>query len=66
MSPDDPQRQRLYDLRVEHRDLNDVIDRLSADPYVDQLRLRRLKMRRLGLKDTIAKLESMLIPDLGA
>ena len=41
---------RLKDLRIEHRDLDDVIDRLSGDPCVDQLELRRLKKRKLMLK----------------
>ena len=59
-------RQRLFELQVEHRDLDDVVDRLVSDPLVDQLRLRRMKLRRLTLKDTIARYESMLIPDLDA
>ncbi len=57
---------RLKELRVEHRDLDDVISRLSLDPAVDQLRIKRLKKKKLQLKDTIAKLESELIPDLNA
>ena len=59
-------RQRLLELRAEHRELHDLIDRLSAGPYVDQVRLRRLKKRKLLVKDMIAKLESDLIPDLDA
>ncbi len=59
-------RQRLEELRVEHRDLDDVITRLAEDPLVDQLQLRRLKKRKLGLKDMIRKLESKLIPDIEA
>jgi hypothetical protein len=58
--------ERLRDLRMSHRDLDDLIDRLSEDPLVDQLRLRRLKKRKLQLKDMIARLESELIPDLNA
>lgn len=57
---------RLRELRVNHRDLNDLIDRLAEDPLVDQLRIRRLKKRRLVVKDMIARLESALIPDLDA
>ena len=57
---------RLKELRVSHRDLDDLIDRLSHDPLVDQLRLRRLKKKRLMLKDMIARLESELIPDMDA
>lgn len=58
--------ERLKELRVSHRDLDDLIDRLSEDPLVDQLRLRRLKKRKLQLKDMITRLESELIPDLNA
>ncbi|HZW58827.1 MAG TPA: DUF465 domain-containing protein [Woeseiaceae bacterium] len=57
---------RLRELRMNHRDLDDLIDRLSHDPLVDQLRIRRLKKRRLILKDMIARLESDIIPDLDA
>jgi hypothetical protein len=58
--------QRLRELRIEHRDLDDVICRLSMDIYVDELQLRRLKKRKLLLKDQILRLESELIPDLNA
>ena len=57
---------RLRELRVSHRDLDYLIDRLQADPMADQLRIRRLKKRKLLLKDMIATLESELIPDLDA
>lgn len=57
---------RLKELRISHRDLDDLIDRLSVDPRVDQLRLRRLKKRRLLLKDMIARMESAMIPDIDA
>lgn len=57
---------RLRDLRVNHRDLDYLIDSLAHDPMVDQLRVRRLKKRRLILKDMITQLESALIPDLDA
>lgn len=59
-------RQRLAELRLEHRDLDDAIHRLSEDPTADQLRMKRMKKRKLLLKDTIARLESRLIPDLDA
>ncbi|HRX89593.1 MAG TPA: YdcH family protein [Steroidobacteraceae bacterium] len=58
--------QRLRDLRIEHRDLDEVIQRLSLDIHVDQLQLKRLKKRKLGLKDQILRLESELIPNLNA
>ena len=58
--------QRLRELRIEHRDLDDVISRLTMDIYVDELQLRRLKKRKLMLKDQIARLESELIPDMNA
>jgi hypothetical protein len=57
---------RLKELRVAHRDLDDVITRLAENPLVDQLQLKRLKKRKLVLKDQIARLESELIPDLNA
>lgn len=59
-------RARLAELRLEHRDLDDAIHRLTESVYVDQLQLRRMKKRKLMLKDAIALLESMLIPDLDA
>ena len=58
--------ERLRQLRIEHRDLDDVIARLSLDFDVDELQLKRLKKRKLMLKDQIAKRESQLIPDLNA
>ena len=56
----------IAELREENRDLDEAIARLSEDPSVDQLRLRRMKKRKLKLKDWIAYLESQLIPDLDA
>jgi hypothetical protein len=58
--------ERLRQLRIEHRDLDDVISRLSMDFKVDELQMKRLKKRKLLLKDQIARLESQLIPDLNA
>jgi hypothetical protein len=56
----------LRELRVSHRDLDYLIGRLQHDPMVDQLRIRRLKKRKLLIKDMITSLESELIPDLDA
>lgn len=57
-------RSRLHDLEVEHNDLDDIIDKLAADPSQDQLQLRRLKKRKLVLKDQIQRLRARLIPDI--
>jgi len=59
-------RQLLFELREEHRDLDLAIQRMGLDPRQDQLHLRRLKKRKLKLKDWIIRLESKLIPDLDA
>ena len=58
--------EKLESLKSEHRDLDDAIARMEQGPYVDQLQLRRLKKRKLQLKDFIALVESRLIPDLDA
>jgi hypothetical protein len=58
--------QLLRELREEHRDLDMAIERMTKDPWQDQLHLRRLKKRKLKLKDWISNLESRLIPDLDA
>jgi len=55
---------KLESLRSEHRDLDEVIDRLIEKPPFDQLQLQRLKKRKLGLKDQILRLQSQLIPDI--
>ena len=57
---------RIYKLQVEHRDLDVVVDRLSSQHDADQLMVRRLKLRKLRLKDQISILKSELIPDLDA
>lgn len=59
-------RKKLHELRQEHRDLDDVISRLSESAHIDQLRLARLKKRKLQLKDFIYKLEGELVPDIDA
>ena len=58
--------ERIAQLRVEHRDLDQVITRLLADPAHDELQMRRLKRRKLLLKDQIALLERQLSPDIPA
>ena len=66
-SEDDNQDQivaQLHQLESEHRDLDDVIERLSDDKPFDQLKLQRLKKRKLVLKDEIAKLRSQILPDI--
>jgi hypothetical protein len=55
---------RIAELEVEHSDLDDVISRLAETPAQDQLQLRRLKKRKLFLKDTMARLRDKLIPDI--
>ena len=57
-------RDRIRELETEHHYLDDVIARLSADPVQDQLQLRRMKKRKLLLKDQIARLRDRLIPDI--
>jgi hypothetical protein len=56
-----PQR-RLIEMRIEHADLDDMIDRIVLVPPVDELALRRLKKRRLLLRDQIARIEAELDP----
>ncbi|MGH8402944.1 MAG: YdcH family protein [Gammaproteobacteria bacterium] len=68
MANNSPQeiRVKLEQLRLEHRDLDIAIGRLAEDIHTNELQLKRLKKRKLQLKDYIAKLESLLIPDLDA
>lgn len=54
---------RVVELKLEHRDLDAAIARLQADIQADEVAVRRLKKRKLQLKDCIARLESALIPD---
>jgi hypothetical protein len=57
-----PQR-RLIELRIEHADLDALLDRMADGHETDELLLRRLKKRRLALRDEIARLERELMPD---
>ena len=55
--------QRVVELKIEHRDLDAAIDRLQSAPDADELTIKRLKKRKLQIKDAIARMESALIPD---
>jgi len=57
-------RAKLAALVIEHRDLDDVIARIAERAPFDQLQLRRLKKRKLALKDQISRIESELLPDI--
>ena len=58
--------QRILQLKIEHRDLDDVIRRLADHAGYDQVQLQRLKRRKLLLKDQIAWLERQVDPDVPA
>jgi hypothetical protein len=55
---------RLEQLRGEHRDLDELIARITEESPFNQLEIQRLKKRKLVLKDLIAKLENRLVPDI--
>lgn len=57
---------KLIELETEHRDLDDAIRSMEDGVYIDQIQLKRLKKKKLRLKDTIARLKSSLIPDVSA
>jgi hypothetical protein len=57
-------KEKLAALRIEHRDLDDVIARLVERAPYDQLQMQRLKKRKLWLKDQITVLESRMLPDI--
>ncbi len=56
--------EKLVELRIEHRDLDEVITRPTETVDLNEIQLRRLKKRKLALKDQIARLESALVPNL--
>ena len=55
---------QLEELKSAHRDLDDVIARIAEDAPFDQLQIQRLKKRKLQIKDQMAKVESLLLPDI--
>lgn len=55
---------KIEELVIEHRDLDDVIARVSEQAPFDQLQVQRLKKRKLALRDQISRLEALLIPDI--
>jgi hypothetical protein len=55
---------KLEELRLEHRDLDDVIHRMQMTGGLEQMQLQRLKKRKLRLKEMIVKIEDELIPDI--
>ena len=64
MSEQEALRQKLVGLELEHRDLDDVIARLTERAPYDQLQLQRLKKRKLVLKDQMSGIEDQLLPDI--
>ena len=66
MSETEAMQRRIAELQVEHRDLDEMIDLLLAQPRCDQLQIRRLKKRKLQLKDVILQLQMRLVPDVPA
>lgn len=64
MGDQDNLRRRLADLETEHRDLDDVIARITDNVIFDQLQVQRLKKRKLRLKDEIARIRALLVPDI--
>jgi hypothetical protein len=59
-------KEKIAELTLEHRALDEAIERMAEGPFVDQFQLTRLKKRKLYLKDAIARLTSMLLPDMPA
>lgn len=55
---------QLEELKTEHRDLDDIIARLTETVPFDQLQMQRLKKRKLQIKDQLARIESLLVPDI--
>jgi hypothetical protein len=66
MNPSEDIQRRIIELEVEHRDLDAVIDTITHDVRHEELQLRRLKKRKLQLKDHITLLRMQLVPDIPA
>jgi len=64
MEDEEDLRERLVELKREHKDMDDIIDKLTRTQPVDFVQLQRLKKRKLILKDTITRIESDLLPDI--
>jgi len=60
----DELKRQLEELKSEHRDLDDVIARVSDEAPFDQLQIQRLKKRKLRLKDEILRIENVILPDI--
>ena len=56
----------IQELRIEHRDLDDIIKYLIENNHPDMMKVQRLKKRKLRLRDMISRLESQLIPNIDA
>lgn len=64
MEDEETLRTRLTELKNEHRDLDELIDELGGRSPSDQIKVQRLKKRKLQLKDQISSLEAALLPDI--
>lgn len=64
MEDQEAMHQRLEELKLEHRDLDDAIARVADNPPYDQIKIQRLKKRKLVLKDEIGRIEDQLLPDI--
>ena len=64
MDKTEPLRKKLSDLKAEHRQLDDEISGLLESGNVDQLEIKRLKKRKLSLKDEILQVKNQLLPDI--
>ena len=59
-------KQLINELSLEHKDLDDALSLMREKPFIDELQIKRIKKRKLKLKDEIQQLESKLIPDIEA